>query len=133
MAAVAVAGDLLARQENGSGGAASSCAAIVKRAVDELGGLDVLVNAAGIIGSGTLESTSSDEWSEMMAINVDAVYLMMRSALPHLRATRGCVVNVSSVTGLRAFPGVLAYCVSKAAVDQLTRCTALELAADGVE
>jgi NAD(P)-dependent dehydrogenase (short-subunit alcohol dehydrogenase family) len=56
----------------------------------------------------------------------------MQAALPHLRQTRGNVVNVSSVTGLRAFPGVLAYCVSKAGLDQLTRCAALELAADGV-
>jgi NAD(P)-dependent dehydrogenase (short-subunit alcohol dehydrogenase family) len=56
----------------------------------------------------------------------------MRAATPHLVVSRGSVVNVSSVTGLRAFPGVLAYCVSKAGVDQLTRCAALELAAQGV-
>ena len=56
----------------------------------------------------------------------------MQLCVPALQATRGSIVNVSSVTGLRAFPGVLAYCVSKAGVDQLTRCTALELAASGV-
>jgi NAD(P)-dependent dehydrogenase (short-subunit alcohol dehydrogenase family) len=63
----------------------------------------------------------------------------MRAAAPHLVAAQqaattpiASVVNVSSVTGLRAFPGVLAYCVSKAGVDQLTRCAALELAAQGV-
>jgi NAD(P)-dependent dehydrogenase (short-subunit alcohol dehydrogenase family) len=53
---------------------------------------------------------------------------LMRAAAPHLTARKGSVVNVSSVNGLRSFPGVLAYCVSKAALDQLTRCAALELA-----
>jgi NAD(P)-dependent dehydrogenase (short-subunit alcohol dehydrogenase family) len=56
----------------------------------------------------------------------------MQLALPSLKARRGAVVNVSSVTGIRAFPGVLSYCASKAALDQLTRCTALELAEHGV-
>jgi NAD(P)-dependent dehydrogenase (short-subunit alcohol dehydrogenase family) len=56
----------------------------------------------------------------------------MQQALPALSERRGNIVNVSSVTGLRAFPGVLAYCVSKAGLDQLTRCAALELASRGV-
>jgi NAD(P)-dependent dehydrogenase (short-subunit alcohol dehydrogenase family) len=68
----------------------------------------------------------------MMAINARAPFRLMRAAVPALTASRGTVVNVSSVTGLRAFPGVLSYCVSKAAIDQLTRCAALELAPKGV-
>src|SRR5919109_1663884 len=64
----------------------------------------------------------------MMTINVTAPFRLARAAAPHLPAETGAIVNVSSVTGLRAFPGVLAYCVSKAALDQLTRCAALELA-----
>ena len=56
----------------------------------------------------------------------------MQALLPLLQTRRGNIVNVSSVTGLRAFPGVLAYCVSKAGLDQLTRCAALELAAQGI-
>ncbi len=68
----------------------------------------------------------------MMDINARAPFRLMRAAVPALTATRGAIVNVSSVTGLRAFPGVLAYCVSKAAIDQLTRCAALELAPKGV-
>jgi NAD(P)-dependent dehydrogenase (short-subunit alcohol dehydrogenase family) len=106
--------------------------ALVAAAVAAYGQLDVLVNAAGIIGNGTIENTDDASWAAMMAINVDAVFRLTRAAVPHLKATRGAVVNVSSVTGVRAFPGVLAYCVSKAAVDQLTRCAALELAPDGV-
>src|SRR5678816_4529198 len=57
---------------------------------------------------------------------------LMQASLPSLIERKGNIVNVSSVTGLRSFPGVLAYCVSKAALDQLTRCAALELAAKGV-
>jgi len=88
----------------------------------------VLVNAAGIIGSGTVESTSDEAWDAMFDVNLRAPFRLMRAAEPHLAARRGAVVNVSSVTGLRSFPGVLAYCVSKAGVDHLTRCAALELA-----
>ena len=68
----------------------------------------------------------------MMDINLTSVYRLMQMALPSITERRGNIVNVSSVTGLRAFPGVLAYCVSKAGVDQLTRCAALELASKGV-
>jgi len=96
------------------------------------GHLDVVVNAAGIIGSGDLATTTMEDWSAMLRINLDSVFVLMQAALPHLQATRGNIVNVSSVTGTRSFPGVLAYCVSKAGVDQLTRCAALELAASGV-
>lgn len=106
--------------------------AVVSQAVQAFGGLDVLVNAAGHISSGTIETTSDEAWDDMMNVNVRAVFRLMRQAMPHLIARKGNVVNVSSVTGLRSFPGVLAYCVSKSAVDQLTRCSALEVAAKGV-
>jgi NAD(P)-dependent dehydrogenase (short-subunit alcohol dehydrogenase family) len=101
---------------------------IVRAALDIFGSITTLVNAAGIIGSGNVETTSDDQWDAMMDINVDAPFRLMRAAAPHLPPSAGSIVNVSSVTGLRAFPGVLAYCVSKAALDQLTRCAALELA-----
>jgi NAD(P)-dependent dehydrogenase (short-subunit alcohol dehydrogenase family) len=105
---------------------------IVAAALERFGGLTTVVNAAGIIGSGSVESTRDDEWDTMMDINARAPFRLMRAAVPALTAARGAIVNVSSVTGLRAFPGVLAYCVSKAAIDQLTRCAALELAPKGV-
>ncbi|HLA12641.1 MAG TPA: SDR family oxidoreductase [Pyrinomonadaceae bacterium] len=105
---------------------------IVSRAVERFGGIDVLVNAAGHISTGTVEDTSIMAWDAMMDINVRAPFRLMQAASPHLIERRGNIVNVSSVTGLRAFPGVLAYCVSKAALDQLTRCASLELAAKGV-
>lgn len=107
-----------------------------KRVIDEitrdLGGIDVVVNAAGIIATGTVETTTLPDYDRMMNINVRSVLQICQLALPSLIARQGNIVNVSSVTGLRSFPGVLAYCVSKAAVDQLTRCMALELASKGV-
>ena len=111
---------------------ASAPGRIVAAALDRFGGMTTVVNAAGIIGSGSVESTTDDEWDRMIDINARAPFRLMRAAVPALTATRGAIVNVSSVTGLRAFPGVLAYCVSKAAIDQLTRCAALELAPKGV-
>jgi NAD(P)-dependent dehydrogenase (short-subunit alcohol dehydrogenase family) len=105
---------------------------VIDQALKTFGGVDVLVNAAGFLTTGTIENTSQDAWDEMMNVNVRAVFRLMQKALPSLIDRRGNIVNVSSVTGLRSFPGVLAYCVSKAAVDQLTRCAALELAAKGV-
>ena len=114
---------------------------IVAEALARFGGLTTLVNAAGIIGSGTVESTTDAAWDTMMDINARAPFRLMRAPVAALASSLkrdagaspgGTVVNVSSVTGLRSFPGVLAYCVSKAAIDQLTRCAALELAPKGV-
>lgn len=126
----------------GAGGRALGCAAdvttdeaperIVRTAIDGFGRLDVLVNAAGAIATGTIETTSDEAWDAMMAVNLRAPFRLMRAAASALAARKGSVVNVSSVNGLRSFPGVLAYCVSKAGVDHLTRCAALEMAGLGV-
>lgn len=100
--------------------------------IDDHKKIDILINAAGFIANGSVETTSLDDWDKMMNINLRAVFYMMNKCVPHLIESKGNIVNVSSVTGVRAFPNVLAYCVSKAAVDQLTRCSALELAPKGV-
>jgi len=105
---------------------------IVGRTIERFGRLDVLVNAAGHISSGTVETTDLLSWDAMMNVNLRSIFYLMQLATPHLITTKGNIVNVSSVTGLRSFPGVLAYCVSKAGLDQLTRCAALELAPKGV-
>lgn len=105
---------------------------IVGEAKRVFGRIDGLVNAAGILTSGAIDNTSDEKWDEILEINVSALFRMTREAVPELVATKGAIVNVSSVTGTRAFPNLVGYCVSKAAVDQLTRCTALDLAPHGV-
>ena len=103
-----------------------------RRALEDFGGVDILVNAAGIIANGTIENTTLADYDLMMNINVRSVLQLTQLVLPSIIERKGNIVNVSSVTGLRAFPNVFAYCVSKAAVDQFTRCAALELAPKGV-
>lgn len=104
----------------------------VRETVQAFGGIDVLVNAAGILGTGSIETTKLKDWDYMMNINARAPFYLMQCAMPYLVERKGNVVNVSSVTGIRAFPNVLAYCASKAVVDQLTHCAALEVASKGV-
>lgn len=105
---------------------------IVKETISKYGKLDVLVNNAGVLETGTIENTSLEQYDRVMNTNIRAVYQLTMLAVPELIKTKGCIVNVSSVNGIRSFPGVLAYNVSKAAVDQFTRCVALELALKGV-
>jgi NAD(P)-dependent dehydrogenase (short-subunit alcohol dehydrogenase family) len=105
---------------------------LVGKVVERFARLDILVNNAGIIGSGAFEETELEVWEEFLEINLLAVVDLTRQALPALKKTRGCVINVSSVAGIRAFPGIAPYAVSKAAVDQLTHCLALELGPLGV-
>ena len=105
---------------------------VVHQTIKRFGGVDVLVNAAGIIGSGSIENTTLEFWDNMMDINLRSLFRLTQLALPSIIERKGNVVNVSSVTGVRAFPNILAYCVSKAGVDQLTHCAALELGPKGV-
>jgi NAD(P)-dependent dehydrogenase (short-subunit alcohol dehydrogenase family) len=130
------------RAIHGAGAHVATCAAdlmsddaparIVAAAVGAFGGIDALVNAAGIIATGTVQTTSDEAWDTMMNLNTRAPFRLMRAAMPHLAERKGAIVNVSSVNGLRSFGGLLAYCVSKAALDHLTRCAALEMAPLGV-
>uniref|UniRef100_A0A182NRQ3 Ketoreductase domain-containing protein n=1 Tax=Anopheles dirus TaxID=7168 RepID=A0A182NRQ3_9DIPT len=105
---------------------------VLKATIEKYGKLDVLVNNAGIIETGTIETTSLEQFDRVMNTNIRSVYHLTMLAVPHLLKSQGNVVNVSSVNGIRSFPGVLAYNISKMAVDQFTRCVALELAAKGV-
>ena len=105
---------------------------IVTETIHNHGQIDVLINSAGIIKNGTIETTTLDDWDKMMNINLRSVFALTQKALPHLIESKGNIVNVSSVAGTRSFPNVLAYCVSKAAIDQFTRCMALEVAPKGV-
>lgn len=101
---------------------------ILESTIKHYGKLDVLINNAGILESGSIENTSLEQFDRLFNVNVRSIYHLTMLAVPHLIETKGNIVNVSSVNGVRAFAGVLSYCMSKSAVDQFTRCVALELA-----
>jgi NAD(P)-dependent dehydrogenase (short-subunit alcohol dehydrogenase family) len=90
------------------------------------------VNAAGVIGNGAVDATEPAEWDRVMDSNARSLYLMTRAAAEALKKRKGSVVNLSSVAGSRPYAGLAAYCVSKAAVDMITRCAALDFAPHGV-
>ncbi len=110
----------------------AACDALVAAAVARFGGLDVLVNNAGAAAFGGFMDTAKDAWRNMMATNIDGVIFCIRAAMPHLLASRGNVVNVSSVSGLGGDWGLSFYDASKGAVTNLTRALALEFGARGV-
>ena len=120
---IAVVADLLAD---------SAPSEIVRNTVARFGAIDVVVNAAGVIAMGSTDATSDDLWDRLMSLNVRAPFRLMREAFPYLKERQGVVVNVSSVNGRRVFPNLAAYNTSKAAVDQLTRCAAIDWAPQGV-
>ncbi|KAL5274122.1 hypothetical protein ACFFRR_000713 [Megaselia abdita] len=105
---------------------------IIKKTIEKFGRIDVLVNNAGVLETGTIENTSLEQFDRVMNVNIRSIYHLTMLATPYLIKTKGNIINISSVNGMRSFPGVLAYNVSKAAVDQFTRCVALELAGKGV-
>jgi len=105
---------------------------LISETIKKYDRLDVLINNAGILESGTIETTSLEQYDRVMSTNIRSIYNLTMLAVPHLIKTQGNIVNVSSVNGIRSFPGVLAYNISKAAVDQFTRCVALELALKNV-
>jgi NAD(P)-dependent dehydrogenase (short-subunit alcohol dehydrogenase family) len=106
---------------------------IVEQAVARFDRIDILVNAAGVIGNDSILDAKPEEWKRLIDVNLNGVYSMTRHAAPHLVKNRGgSIINLSSVTGQRPFAGVLSYCVSKAGVEMLTKCLALELAPHGV-
>ncbi|MFE0633432.1 SDR family NAD(P)-dependent oxidoreductase [Streptomyces sp. NPDC058864] len=106
--------------------------AAVTAAVERWGRLDVLVNNAGATAVMPLEATDREAVERLFALNVTAPSLLAHAALPHLRASSGSIVNVSSTYGHRPLPGGGYYAATKSALEQLTRTWALELAPQGI-
>ncbi len=111
----------------GSIDTAAGCEAVVEAAVAALGGLDVLVNNAGVYHIASIEETDEAMWDEIIDAHVKGTYFCSRAALPALKRSKGNIVNLGSTAGLAGFAGTTAYCASKAAVVNLTRAMALEL------
>lgn len=105
---------------------------IVSETIDKFGRIDVLINNAGFAIPETLESFQAEHFDGMMATNVRAAIQLTQLAAPHLIEAKGNILNVSSAASLRPFVGYLSYSISKSAMDQFTKCVALELSPKGV-
>jgi meso-butanediol dehydrogenase / (S,S)-butanediol dehydrogenase / diacetyl reductase len=113
--------------------AAGACERLVADTVERLGGLDVLVNNAGILYTANALDTSNEQWLDTMAVNVNALFYLSRAAVGHMKAAgKGAIVNVASEWGLNGEANHVAYCASKGAVIQITRCMALDHARDNI-
>jgi NAD(P)-dependent dehydrogenase (short-subunit alcohol dehydrogenase family) len=113
--------------------AGGACEALVAATVDRFGALDILVNNAGILYTANAIDTSNEQWLDTMAVNVNALFYLSRAAIAHMRqAGGGAIVNVASEWGLNGEPNHIAYCASKGAVVQITRCLALDHARDRI-
>jgi NAD(P)-dependent dehydrogenase (short-subunit alcohol dehydrogenase family) len=111
---------------------ADACAAAVATVLDRHGRLDILANVAGIGISRSIGDFTLDEWRRVLDVNLTGTFLLSQRALPALLETRGTIVNMGSVAGLRATPYNAAYCASKGGVIMLTKSMAIELAGAGV-
>mmetsp|Transcript_38079 Transcript_38079/g.113744 ORF Transcript_38079/g.113744 Transcript_38079/m.113744 type:complete len:267 (-) Transcript_38079:258-1058(-) len=116
-----------------------SCKEVVDSATEKLGGLTTLVNAAGVLQGGAMgddAKTCLANYEFNMRVNTQAPFELMVHTIPYLRRqpreVHPSIINVSSVNGKQAFAGCVTYCMSKAALDQLTRCASVDLAGDGI-
>ena len=109
------------------------CEGLVDEAVKTLGGIDILINNAGIIQRGNILETTDDMWFSALDVNLTAAFFICRAAIPHMqRAGGGAIVNTSSSWGLQPGPELVAYCTSKGALAALTRSLGRDHAADNI-
>jgi NAD(P)-dependent dehydrogenase (short-subunit alcohol dehydrogenase family) len=112
---------------------AEDCQRAVTETVSRHGRIDILFNNAGIVVSGTAETTTEEDWNETMLLNVTAVWRMSRLVIPVMRSQGGgAIINNASDWALVGAPGVVAYCTSKGAVVQMTKAMAIDHAAENI-
>lgn len=104
----------------------------VHAVIERAGQLDVLVNNAGVMQEAGVEEMSLADWTRTLTVNLTAPFLTIKAALPHLRASKGAIVNIGSIEGLASNPGHAAYCASKAGLHALTRAVAVDHGAEGI-
>jgi len=120
---IAFAGDLRSR---------SACDAAIAAAVSNFGGLQLLVNNAGVGQFATVEETDDQTWDDVIGTNLTAVFRLTRAAIPHLARPGGQIVMISSLAGQNPIAGMATYCASKAALDHFTACLMLEVRPKGI-
>lgn len=105
---------------------------VISKVVDAAGRLDILVNNAGFMQEARAEDMSLADWNRMIAVNLTAPFLLIKAALPHLRASRGAIVNIGSIEGIGCNPHHAAYSATKAGLHGLTRAIAVDHGAEGI-
>lgn len=109
------------------------CGTLVDAAAKQFGGLDILINSAGIIYHAVAEDTTDRQWLDTFAVNVNGTFFCCRAAIPVMRARGGgVIVNIASDAGLSGSPHLVAYCASKGAVIQMTRAMAIDHGGEGI-
>jgi len=109
------------------------CSTIVEKlGGDRTKGIDILINCAGLIFDGDIESTFPQDYDYLMDINLRAVFHITQMLMPYLQKAQGCVVNVGSIFGSKPLIGSTGYSMTKAGLEMLTKCIALELAPYGI-
>ncbi|RUL97770.1 SDR family oxidoreductase [Rhizobium chutanense] len=110
----------------------ASAGQAVERVVAAAGRLDVLVNNAGMMQEALAEDMTLADWERNIAVNLTTPFMLIKAALPHLRASTGAIVNIGSIEGLGSNPKHAAYCASKAGLHGLTRAIAIDHGAEGI-
>lgn len=110
----------------------ASPARVIEEVIRRAGQLHVLVNNAGLMQEARVENMTVEDWQRNLSVNLTAPFLMIKAALPHLRKTRGTIVNVGSIEGLASNPSHAAYCACKAGLHGLTRAVAVDHGVEGI-
>lgn len=105
---------------------------VIETAVKTYGGIDVLVNAAGVVANGNVEECEEETWDNSMKVNVKSVYLTSRLAMPYLRERKGVIVNITSTVAIKGVPNRAVYSATKGAVLSLSRSMAAEYIGEGI-
>lgn len=105
---------------------------VIETAVKTYGGIDVLVNAAGVVANGSVEECEEETWDNSMKVNVKSVYLTSRLAMPYLRERKGVIVNITSTVAIKGVPNRAVYSATKGAVLSLSRSMAAEYIGEGI-
>jgi meso-butanediol dehydrogenase / (S,S)-butanediol dehydrogenase / diacetyl reductase len=107
-------------------------ATVIAEVLGRAGRLDTLVNNAGVMQQASVEDMTLEDWERSIRVNLTAPFLLAKTALPHLKVTRGSIINIGSIEGLASNPRHAAYCATKAGLHGLTRAVAVDHGIDGI-